>query len=316
MTNKIFILILVWSVVLGALVWANPPAGTPGTTSGAIIADSTGNIDIGNNASSANNTTKNTKFTFRGRDTVNTSKLVGQIIATPQDANWINSSLGFYTRTSDGSPTEKARIDSRGFFGLGTINPVSPIDIQTAGTGAGAVVIRNGFLNMNNNTIKNLPMPINVDEAATKAYVDAQMGANASKLWGEGRPGTAVINTAGECTVSGIKISRSSRPVTWGSAAAACPAGWWVCSAAERGADDCKPASGSIINRSAIGCDTRPNSGTSIIADELFPQSNDWAWVSDTSSQENKEYGRFINAVGAAGDNEICSMRPVWCCAN
>lgn len=312
MANKIFICILVWSMALAAWVWANPPAGTPGMTNGALIADSMGNIDIGNNASSANNTAKNTAFTFRGRDTVNTAKLVSQIIAIPQDANWINGSLGFYTRTSDTNPTEKVRISHTGYIGIGTTAPVAPLDIQTTGTSAGAVVVRNGFLNMNNNAIKNLPAPVNADEAVNKAYVDAQTGgSNPTKLWGEGRPGTTVINIAGECTVNNIKISRSARPVDWGASTAACPAGWWVCQASERGAGAC--GSGT---RQAIGCDTRNvNESGTVIWNELFPQTNDWAWVSDVGSLVDTEYGRYVTVGGVAGNNEMCSMRPVWCCS-
>lgn len=324
MTNKIFIFILVWSLALAAWVWANPPAGMPGVTSGAIIADSTGNIDIGNNASSANTAEKMTKFTFRGRDTVNTSKLIGQIIAISQDANWINSSLGFYTRTADTNPTEKVRISSNGYIGIGTTAPVSPLDIQTNGTAAGAVVIRNGFLNMNNNTIKNLPAPVNADEAANKAYVDAQTGgANTTRIWGEGRSGITVLNQAGECTntigASTIKISRSSRPATWGSAAAACPKNWWVCGAIERDMDRANPSFGRCgagAVRRTIECNTNDGGGAlGQITNEYTSQQTDWGWVSDSGSIPEYEYGWVITSAGNAADGPICSMLPVWCCS-
>lgn len=316
MTNKIFIFIFVWSLVFAAWVWANPPAGIPGTTSGAIIADSIGNIDIGNNASSANNTAKNTKFTFRGRDTINVSKLVGHIIAIPQDANWIDGSLGFYTRTADANPTEKVRISPAGYIGIGTTAPVSPIDIQTAGSAAGAVVIRNGFLNMNNNTIKNLATPVNADEAVNKAYVDSQSGgSNSIKLWGEGRPGTDVIGgktSNGECQANGIKVSRSTRMAEWGNAAAACPAGWWVCKASDRGAGIC--GSGS---RNYVRCDTGLKDQFNItITDEFYSDTTPFAWLSDTALTDNNNYGRIINTAGSADNEYQCSMMPVWCCAN
>ena len=317
--SKTIALIIVWSIAFAAWTWANPPAGTPGTTSGAISADSAGNIDIGNNASSANNTAKNTKFTFRGRDTVNAAKLVGQIIAIPQDANWINGSLGFYTRTADANPTEKVRISETGYIGIGTTGPVSPIDIQTNGTAAGAVVIRNGFLNMNNNTIKNLPTPTSADEAANKAYVDSQTGgANANKLWGEGRPGTAVVNTAGECVVSGIKISRSTRQATWGSAAAACPARWWVCKAGERGAGACGSE-----NRKFIRCDTREKTDNSTnpfspdVTNEFYGDNDvtPYGWVSDAAARDNNNFGLLVHTAGSKLDEYQCSMMPVWCCS-
>lgn len=318
MTNKIFIFILVWSLTLAAWVWANPPAGTPGTTNGALIADSMGNIDIGNNASSANTTAKNTRFTFRGRDTINAAKLVGQIIAIPQDANWIDGSLGFYTRTANENPTEKVRISHTGYIGIGTTAPVAPIDLQTTGTGAGAVVIRNGFLNMNNNTIKNLPMPVNADEAVNKAYVDAQSGgSNPTKIWGQGRPGTAVLNTAGECVANSIKISRSTRTAEWGNAAAACPAGWWVCSAVERDINGSAAGYGvcGTASRNMIACDTDQTRGGITVIDEFYNDETYRAWLSNAGSTDNNNFGLLAGTTGDALNEYQCSMMPVWCCA-
>jgi len=74
-------------------------------------------VNILENLSAANNTTKFVGEYFYGRDTVNAQKDVGGIIAIPEDSNWVNSSLAFRTRLSD-STTEKARITSSGNFKL------------------------------------------------------------------------------------------------------------------------------------------------------------------------------------------------------
>jgi len=46
MSNKVFILILIWSGLLAAWTFASPPAGTPGITLGALFGASNGNIGI------------------------------------------------------------------------------------------------------------------------------------------------------------------------------------------------------------------------------------------------------------------------------
>ena len=155
--RQLFILIIVWSALLGAWAFANPPEGTVGVTHGILSSDGMNNI------------------------------------------------------------------------GIATSTPMSDLDIN------GTTTIRKS-LDMANNRIMNVATPTVTLDAANKAYVDAQiaeMTSSTTRIWSQGRPGTAVINVAGECTrtVSGktVKVSRSTRPVTWDNAQAACPTGWWVC---------------------------------------------------------------------------------------
>lgn len=195
--------------------------------------------------------------------------------------------------------------DSAGNIGIKTSIPTTALDVN------GTTTIRKS-LDMTNNRIINVATPTSSLDAANKAYVDAQIAgvtSSTTKIWGQGRPGTAVINTAGECTrvISGktVKISRSTRPASWDGAGAACPAGWWVCSAADRGAATC--GSG---NRAGVRCDI-PNSSN----DELFTLSNTWGWVSDAGSVTNREFGRLVLTAGTTTDDYSCTLIPVWCCS-
>ena len=84
------------------------------------------------NLSSANNTTKSVSLDFRGRDTVTTQKSVAQILATPEDVNWVSAALAFHTRLSDGTPAERMRITSAGNVGIGTNGPTNKLHVLGA----------------------------------------------------------------------------------------------------------------------------------------------------------------------------------------
>ncbi len=195
--------------------------------------------------------------------------------------------------------------DSAMNIGIKTSAPATALDVN------GTTTIRKS-LDMTNNRILNVATPTSSLDAANKAYVDAQIAAMTSsttRIWSQGRPGTAVINTAGECTrtVSGrtVKVSRSTRPASWAGSAAACPVGWWVCSAAERGAGVC--GSG---NRNGVRCDVANTRN-----DDLFAMANTWGWLADTGSVTNQDYGRIQLTDGTLADDYACTLAPVWCCS-
>lgn len=181
-------------------------------------------------------------------------------------------------------------------IGVSTTTPATKLDVN------GSTTIR-GWLDMAGNTIKNLAIPATSTDAASKAYVDAP-----GKLWGQGRPGTLILNAAGasvagsaadagECTVNGIRVGRSSRSSNWDGASAACPANWWVCTASERGAGSCGTG-----GRSVVTC-----AGTLLNGIE-------YAWVSDRSTVDNGSLGKSIRITGQVSDVTTCNPYPVWCC--
>lgn len=192
-----------------------------------------------------------------------------------------------------------------------TIVGIFAINDESAGATRLSIDI-SGRINVNNNRIVNVGLPTSPTDAATKAYVDQQTsGANSTRLWGEGRPGAGLVNGNGECTrvVSGssIKISRSSRPITWGSAAAACPKNWWVCDSNDRGIN---ASCGNGVGRRALVCGI---GSSNFQVNE--PVVSNAGWVSDIGSTGDYEVGLIIAADGGLGDYRSCSMFPVWCCS-
>lgn len=85
------------------------------------------------NTNSTAVTTKYAGIKYRGRDTVNSGKDSAYVRAYPVDADFNNSYLSFWTRTSD-SVTEKARINSAGNIVI--VNSGNGIDFSaTSGSG-------------------------------------------------------------------------------------------------------------------------------------------------------------------------------------
>ncbi len=204
--------------------------------------------------------------------------------------------------TGPGSGSGALAIVS-GDIGIKTLTPATTLDVN------GTTTIR-GALDMTNNKAINLAGPLLGQDAINKAYADTLIAqaSTTMRLWGQGRPGATVINSAGECTnmISGvtIKVSRSTRIATWDGAQAACPANWWVCTAAERGSVVCGNTS-----RSVLFCDPVNT------ADELSENAAPWGWVSNTATS-TLLWGKDKSSAsgGVAADRYMCSLLPVWCC--
>jgi hypothetical protein len=204
--------------------------------------------------------------------------------------------------------------DSAGNIGIKTSTPATTLDVN------GTTTIRKS-LDMTSNRIINVATPTSSLDAVNKAYVDTQIASVSSstmKVWGQGRTGTAIINDAGECTrlISGktVKISRSTRPTTWDNAAAACPAGWWVCSASDRGTAAC--GSG---NRTYVECNQRQNPTPTYlddIATWATTSGMPWGWVSNAGATTNTAFGGMVTTAGVLQETYICDMMPVWCCSH
>lgn len=132
---------------------------------------------------------------------------------------------------------------------------------------------------------------------------------NAPRLWGQGRAGNPRYGTIGPeqglCTNGNIHFGLSWMAVDWGSAAAACPAGTWVCTSSEKGTAVCDTARPDVVLDSAK-CD---GSFT-----DWGPQ-NHYGWIADLPGSSSGAEGRFVTEQGGIGTFITCTSAPVWCCS-
>jgi hypothetical protein len=212
------------------------------------------------------------------------------------------------------------KTDSANNVGIKTNGaPATPLDVN------GAATVR-GALDMAGSRIANVAWPTAGSDAATKEYADMKIvSATAPRLWGRGRPGTTLINaSAGECTNTApdgaaIKISRNLFYTTWASAANGCPAGWWVCTGAERDVNGSSTSGYGTCGTTVIGsnnnyiCATTPT-GSAYPDDLGVPQgtTNNEAWISNA----NITAGISVTRTGGLGlAAQACDRVPVWCCS-
>ncbi len=222
-------------------------------------------------------------------------------------------------------PTPRIFADGAGNVGVATSTPMSDLDVN------GTTTIRKS-LDMTAKNIIGVAMPVAATDAVPLNYLTSQIAAISSsttRLWGEGRPGATVVNVAGQCTntVGGrtVKISKSSFAANWHKSPAACPANWWVCTAAERDINGATagfgicPASGAVRSQ-LVGCDATyanaahyDNLYVPAIPDTVTFQT-DIVWVADVGPTAH--IGKAVSAVdGVAKDNVTCIAAPVWCCS-
>ncbi|HCX45452.1 TPA: hypothetical protein DGT35_02530 [Patescibacteria group bacterium] len=260
-------------------------------------------------------------FTGTAGGTVNTPRTGSYIQATAQ-GDWGSSQspgdLSFYT-TPTGSTASGKRMK---IHDDGLVEIIGQLKMR------GGSPVKGKFLKAETNS--------------GKAEWDYWPG---DHLWGQGRPGVVVKNTSGECTVGDLKISRSIPSVRWEGAAASCPKGWWVCTAAERGTATCGTDTYTVK-----GCYSNyTNYGGSISAPTVyfykagaahlselsagtlwtFGYQTDFrngvwsqggvinAWVADAYDYPSTGVsGKSVSINGVISEGSVCEKYPVWCCAN
>lgn len=121
-----------------------------------------------------------------------------------------------------------------------------------------------------------------------------------ARIWGSGRVdevyGRPSLSPPFEapCELDGIHYGLSHDAVEWGSAAAACPAGTWVCRGDQIAPCNTLRPDGAVDGR---GCD-----GTAFNATE----SQHLGWLADAV--------RYFNENGGSATASACWNLPVWCC--
>ena len=142
----------------------------------------------------------------------------------------------------------------------------------------------------------------------------------AGPLWGQGRPNTKVhglsfLDFEIPCTNGEIQFVLSARQVDWNGAAAACPAGWWVCTAAERGTATCN------TTRVDSVCDWRGcDSGAGSTGAECHDKGAAFhiGWLADGDPAGGWEHQAMGWSQSEDEDTPAavlgCSLLPVWCC--
>jgi hypothetical protein len=128
-------------------------------------------------------------------------------------------------------------------------------------------------------------------------------------LWGEGRPGAArLAGFLGYCSGPGNVVFGLSRAsATWNEAASACPAGTWVCTAAQRGTSVCD------VFRPDTTCDGNNCDGDCLDS----AHDNHVGWLADLDSDLTSvgSQGLATGENGFAGSAAVCARIPVWCCS-
>ena len=153
------------------------------------------------------------------------------------------------------------------------------------------------------------------DSPITRAQAAELLGKTLHQhLWGQGRPNGRVYgHQVGFfellCTgTGGVSFGLSRAITTWEGAAAACPAGYWVCTYGERGTGDCYTA------RPTTTCDIMNCAGTCSTGWDDMP-----GWVTDDGSDNifPQAAGGEVTAYESGGLPAWpphCESYPVWCC--
>jgi hypothetical protein len=132
-----------------------------------------------------------------------------------------------------------------------------------------------------------------------------------TRLWGHGRPGCTRLGTTGVevglCSNGQVEFGLGTVYVDWGEAANGCPAGTWVCTAAERGNAPCDTTiTGNGSNMiTAIDC-----GGDRLYHDDFYIR----GWVADRGLIGFDGYS--IKENGDRQDALVCNHFNVWCCSS
>ena len=154
---------------------------------------------------------------------------------------------------------------------------------------------------------------VRADVAATHLVIDV-LGYFSERhpMAGHGRPGAGVWGTGTEPSIfelctgpTGVSFGLSRDAVQGADAAAACSAGYWVCSAAERGTAACD------TQRQDTSCDVACGGPCQ---DDLLAHQH-VGWLADHGADYG--YPTFLasSEMGAAPfEYSDCALWPVWCC--
>ncbi len=171
---------------------------------------------------------------------------------------------------SSGAGAARLTVDKSGAVGIGTVTPLARLQV--------------------------------VGEVRTTD------GADGPRLWGQGRPSAVrygVVGVeAGLCVGGGVFFGLSSVMLSWGGAAAACPAGTWVCTSAERGSGVCDTARPD---------DTEDHDACDGSAVDL-PANDHQGWVADAGGADVRR-GLGRGELGIELAASTCVSQPVWCCS-
>jgi hypothetical protein len=178
---------------------------------------------------------------------------------------------------------------------------------------AGTTVSNGVVVPLDQDSTPGADLLVRADVAATHLVIDV-LGYFSERhpLAGQGRPGAFVWGTGTEPSIfelcpgpTGVSFGLSRDAVHAADAAAACEAGYWVCSAAERGTAACD------TQREDTNCDVTCNEP----CQDDRAANQHLGWLAD----HGPDYGlpTFLGsseAGGGAFEHYDCAVLPVWCC--
>jgi hypothetical protein len=259
--------------------YTHPDGGDPTER---VRIDSTGNVGIGTTSPTAALSVRGDGILMlKGADPTApvsapflTAPVATGYSSEPVYSFWYQDSLGISNPANNEiavvtTNSERLRIDSSGNVGIGTTAPGAKLQV--------------------------------VGEVRTTD------SSGNGRLWGQGRPGATRYGTSGVnsglCTNGSITFGLSYIAVSWEGAAAACPVGTWVCTAAERGSGSCDTArpDSTVDGVNAAGATLNQNANNHI------------AWVADVGSATTT--ATAIGENGTTYDTTFPSNNyAVWCC--
>ena len=205
----------------------NVGIGTSSPTTRLSISSSTNNDGVLiTNTSTANTTAKTTRVGFVGTDTSGTAKEAANIYVIPDDANYADARMTFWTRGS-GTVAERMSISSSGDIGIGTASPTKKLDVVGAGAfttsvdgttltvSGGGVGGQSGQI-LQTNTYAGVPTPnkyLRVDGSGQWQIVNSAYSNTIISITDAGAASQG-NNSSTWTVVSDVRIKQNIRPIT------------------------------------------------------------------------------------------------------